>query len=263
MKKLIGSMIICTILSGCATMAKLDQLVKKPQVNFDSIGLGQVTASNIELKPKFNVTNPNSFPIPVDSIDYTLSFNEQVLVHGASDKIGTLSPNIAKPITLGINITDDVLSNLHDNLIKTNKVAYKVAGNVKVMGLSLPFEHAATLFKPQVNITNFRIEKANLNSIDVVLKLAINNPNQFTIPLDNIRYSVTAKGQDIVKGSLMNQQIEKGTNVITVPLSLASGKLVANVLALLKSPSVPLQIQVTSPMFSLSQQHTLNLSSLL
>lgn len=259
MKKLLIVATTIGLMSGCAGMEQLNNLVKTPTVNYKSMALGKVSSDSIELRPTFSLLNLNSFPVPVDTVDYKLSLNGKEMFNGVTQPIGTLNSNIAKDITLGVNLTGNVLKSLQHSLMETKEINYRVAGNIKVVGIALPFEHAATLYVPQVKVGSVKVTKANLSQLELVLKLAIDNRNDFVLPLDNINYTVASDGRDLLSGKLTNQRIQQGGNVIEVPLTLGTGKLVSSVFSLMQQPNIPLQIKINSPMFNVSQTQTINL----
>lgn len=250
-------------LSACAGgIEQLNNLVKTPTVNYKSMALGQVSGENIELRPTFSLLNSNAFPMPIDTVDYQFSLNGKQMFNGMTQPIGTLNPNVAKEVTLGVNLTGNVLNSLQQSLMMTKELSYKVAGNIKVMGIALPFEHAATLYVPKVNVSDVKVASANMSQLQLVVKLAIDNPNDFLLPLENINYTIASNGRDLLSGQLTNQRIKQGANVIKVPLTIGTSKLVSSVFSLMRQPNIPLEIKLNSPLFNASQVRTINLNSL-
>jgi len=262
MKKLIPVLTMTMLLNACAGMSQLSDIVKKPTVSYQSITLGNVSSDSIELRPTFSLLNSNSYAIPVDTVDYTLSLNGKQVSSGVTQSIGTLNPNTPKDITLGIDVAGEVLKTLQQSLFTTKELNYKVAGSVKVMGVSLPFEHAATIFVPEVTVSDVVVTNANMSELTVRVKLAIDNRNDFLLPLDNINYTVATNGRDLVSGTLTNQQIKQGNNVLEVPLTIATSKLVTSLFSVMKNPNIPLQIKVQSPLFNVDETQIINLRSL-
>jgi len=263
MKNTLVVLTVAMLLGACASMESFGNMVNKPTVTYQSVALGDVSSDNIELKPTFSLLNTNNYPIPVDTVDYTLSLNGQQLFDGVTQPIGTLEANKPKEITLAVNLTGGVLKTLQRSLLKTKVINYKVAGHVKVMGIALPFEHEDTIYVPQVKLNDFKVVNASSSRIEAVAKLTIDNQNEFQLPLDNISYSIASQGRHLLSGSLVNQQISQGINKIEVPLSLATGKLVTNVFSLISSANVPLDITVSSPLFNTTSRYNLNLRELL
>jgi len=232
-------------------------------VSYKSLALGQVNSKGIELRPTFSLLNTNAFGVPVERVDYTLSLGGKQMFSGQTTDVGTLQPNVAKEVTLGVTLQDNVLKSLQRSLFDTKAIDYKVAGHVQVMGLALPFEHAATLHVPQVSISNVKIAKASINQIEMVLSLDIDNKNDFLLPLDNINYSIATAGKLLLSGQLNNQQLKQGSNRLTLPLTIGTSKLASSIFSLIQRPNIPLDIKVNSPLFNVSQTHNLDLSSLL
>ena len=259
------SVLLCSaLLNGCANVSQqLKQFVSPPKVTFKQAALGKISHDSIELRPTFNISNGNAFDLPIDKITYQLSFNQQQVLDGFTDDIGRISAQQSKDITLGINLSHQVLKTLKNSLLNTKKLDYAVQGQVQVMGFNIPFQHAATLYVPQVKLNSIKVVSASLSQVKLMLDLNIDNKNDFKLPLDNISYSVASGGSTLFSGTLAQQYISHGKNNIQVPLTIASSKLFKNLFSLLRNPTIPLTIAVDSPMFSFSETQNINLKSLL
>ncbi|NRA62287.1 MAG: LEA type 2 family protein, partial [Psychrobium sp.] len=140
---LLSTMLLCS----CANLTQqLSNFVERPKVTFKRAALGQVTNNNIELRPTFNISNSNAFDLPIDKVSYQLSFNQKQVLDGETSEIGRIGAKQSKDITLGLNLTRQLLHSLKNSLLTTKKLDYSIKGQVKVMGLNIPFDHAATLY---------------------------------------------------------------------------------------------------------------------
>lgn len=253
-----------TILSACSTLQQgLKDYVKQPEVNYKSIALGQVSMDLIELNPTFNITNGNAFSIPVNTISYELSLNNKKMLNGETESIGTLPANDNKDISLSIALTKETLNSLQQLLFKNRKLDYQVKGNVNAMGLAIPFEQSATLYVPEITIADLNVVNASFSQLDIVLSVDIDNKNDFNLPLDNVNYSVSSKGNSLFKGALTSQKITTGKSNIQLPLSIKPSDMFSNVFSMLSNPELPLHFEISSPLFTKSYDQTLNLGSLL
>ncbi|MDP2561493.1 LEA type 2 family protein [Psychrobium sp. 1_MG-2023] len=251
------------MLTGCAAVEQqLKQHVKAPQVNFKAMAFGDVSSQAIGFKPTFTVTNTNLFSVPVNSASYQLTVNGQPMVNGNTDTIGQLAPNAPKDVTLDINLASESLSTLQQALFKDKKVDYQVSGDLNIMGLTVPFSQSSTLFVPEVSVSKVNVVKASMKEVQLMVSFAIDNKNDFTLPLQDLSYSVSTAAAPLISGNLANQKIGQGANVIELPLTLKTSQLVSNVLSLMKNPNVPLTVKIDSPMFNYQKTEQLNLSSL-
>lgn len=250
-----------TLVSGCSTLT--EGLFKQPQVGYKSIALGEVSMDRIELNPTFTITNENGYPIPVNSISYELSLNNEKMLNGETDAIGTLPANGDKDVSLSIALTQETLTSLQQLLFKNRKLDYQVKGNVNTLGLPIPFEKSATLYIPEVTIADMKVVNASFSQLDIVLSVDVDNQNDFNLPLDDLTYSVSSKGNDLFKGALTSQKISTGKSSLQLPLSIKPSDMFSNVFSMLTNPDLPLHFEISSPLFTKSYDQTINLSSLL
>jgi LEA14-like dessication related protein len=259
-KLLIAALVV--MVSACSTLQQeLKNYVKQPEVNYKSFSVGKVSMDAIELIPTFNVANKNDFSLPINTITYELSLNNQKMLAGESEEIGTLAANKDKDVSLSIDLTQETLTSFQQLLFKDKKLDYTIKGDVNAMGLSIPFEKSDTLYVPDIKISDLKVNSATFEKVDIVLSLDIDNQNDFSLPLDNVDYSVSSKGNTLFQGGLKNQQIGKGKTNIQLPLTIKPNDLFSNVFSMLLNPELPLTFEIETPLFSKSYEQSLNLSS--
>lgn len=260
-KKLLAVAIVCT-LSACASLQEeLKNYVSQPEVTYKSIAIGEASMERLELTPTFNVTNPNSFPIPIDTVAYELSLNNKKMLAGETKAIGMLPGNGNKDVTLAIELTKETLSSLQQLLFKDRKIDYQIKGDVTAAGIAIPFEKSATLYIPDVKVSDLKVSNASFEQLDFVLVVAIDNQNEFSLPLEDVSYAVSSKGKALFNGALKNTKIAQGSNSVEIPVSIKPSDLFSSVFSLLLTPELPLHFEITSPLFTKSYDHPLNLNS--
>jgi LEA14-like dessication related protein len=263
MIKKVMLLVLAITVSACSTLQNLmKENIKEPEITYKSMSIGQLSRDNIELKPTFSIANNNGFTIPIDTLKYELSFNQKAMIKGATDKVGDLPANQSTDVTLAINLTKDALAAIKDVLFKEGKIDYIIKGEVEVLGFIFPFEKASTLFKPTLSLGKLTIKKAGFKQADIVVNLTVANQNDFTLPLDFLSYSVSSGANQLVAGSLKDQSIKQGTNLLQIPLSINPSKLFSSIFSLLQNPKLPLRFNFSSGAFEHSLQQTLNLESL-
>lgn len=248
------------LLSSCASLLK--SAVKEPTVSYKSIALGEINNQQIELKPTLSIHNPNGFNVPVDLVNYELFINEQSMLKGETDKLGTLEAEKSKDVTLGLVLSQQTLSAFQDILFKEDKINYRIAGFAKVMGFKVPYEHSDTIIKPKLSFASIKVGKASFNRIGVNLLINIDNPNSFSIPLDSMNYRISSGGKSLLLGDLKNQEIKSGKNQIALPVNINPRDFFSNLFALLQNPDMPINIELNSPIFSYSGKQNLDLNRL-
>jgi len=250
------------LVSACASLQEeIKDYIKQPEVSYKSIAVGEVSMDRIELTPTFNVANPNNFPIPVDSVSYELSLNNQKMVEGQSTEIGALPASGDKDVTLSIDLTQETLSALQQLLFKDKKLDYQIKGSVAAMSIPIPFEESGTLYVPDIKVRDLKVANASFEKLDFLLSVDIENKNDFSLPLEDVSYAVSSKGKALFDGALKTTQIAQGSNNIEIPVSIKPSELFGSMFSLLLTPELPLHFEITTPLFSESYDHTLNLST--
>lgn len=253
---------LAVMVSSCSTLQKeLKNYVKQPEVNYKSFAVGNVSMDAIELIPTFNVANKNDFSLPINTITYELSLNNKKMLAGETAEIGTLAANKDKDVSLSIDLTKETLTSFQQLLFKDKKLDYQIKGDVNAMGLSIPFEKSATLYVPDIKVSDVKVNSATFDKVDIVLSLEIENQNDFSLPLEDVNYSVSSKGNTLFSGGLSNQKIAKGKTNLQLPLSIKPSDLFSNVFSMLLNPELPLTFEIETPLFKKSYDQSLNLSS--
>ena len=260
-KKLMAVTAISLLTACTALQEGLKDFVQQPDVTYKSFAVGEVSMDRIELTPTFNITNNNALPLPVNSITYELSLNDEKMLAGETDAIGTLPANGNKDVSLSLALTKETLTSLQQLLFKERKLDYQVKGNVNSMGLAIPFERSSTIYIPEVSIADLKVVNASFSQLDIVLSVDVDNQNDFSLPLDDVNYSVSTKGNELFKGALNSQKITEGKSNLQLPLTIKPSDMFSNVFSLLLSPELPLHFEITSPLFTKSYDETINLTS--
>lgn len=127
---LIVSPLLVVTLTGCAS------IVSKPlKPTIELISVQPLNASLSEQKLRFNlkVTNPNSFNLPVEAINFVARFNNTNIANGKSNQAVTIPANgdamLALDVTAGLNRLTSALSTL---LGGDTNLEYELKGTVEV-----------------------------------------------------------------------------------------------------------------------------------
>lgn len=129
-------LLVSTTLVGCAGGGSL---VRSPAVDLTTVEVSRMTYSNQTFLLGFNVSNPNSFPIPVKAVRYRIRLDDQNFAGGETRSSFTVPAGgderfvISVDIDLlqsGAQIMSIIRSGVKDN------VDYELHGNLDV---DLPF----------------------------------------------------------------------------------------------------------------------------
>jgi len=261
MKKLVVIALVFLVSACSSLQEELKNYVKQPEVTYKSISVGKVSMDLLELTPTFNVANPNAFSIPVDTISYELSLNNEKMLEGESAEIGTLPASGDKDVTLSIGLTQETLTSLQQLLFKDKKLDYQIKGSVEAMNIPIPFEESGTLYVPDITVRELKVANASFEKLEFLLSVDIENKNDFSLPLEDVSYAVSSEGKALFSGALKTTQIAQGSNNIEIPVSIKPSELFGSMFSLLLNPELPLHFEITTPLFSKSYDQSLNLST--
>ena len=78
------------------------------------------------------------------------------------------------------------------------------------------------LQKPTANIKGVKFGKITLESATMLFDVEVENPYSFDLPLVNINYALTSKGQLLFSGGAKQQATipSKGTQIVTLPVKI-------------------------------------------
>ncbi len=112
-----------------------------PKVNLETIQLVKLGLSEQVYRLRLNIKNPNSFPLPIQSINYQLFINNQEFAKGLSNKPVTI-PSLGEGY-----LETDITSNLADVIegwsqwfsLAKRTLNYRITGDIGVTSFAIPF----------------------------------------------------------------------------------------------------------------------------
>lgn len=126
----------CLALSGCATT---ENLVGTPKVTLNSVELESVNLRKQTFLLGFEVVNPNPFPLPVESIRYSVSLDSERFAGGETQASFTIPANGSNAFVVSVEL--DILNRANQitSLLQggvPDNVSYQVDGSLTV---DIPF----------------------------------------------------------------------------------------------------------------------------
>ena len=97
--KFFGVIVLTTLLSACATT---ESLINKPRVELTGVELSKVSFSKQTFLLSFSVSNPNAFPLPVESIRYRILFDNEQFAGGETGAKFSIPANGDGAFTLSV-----------------------------------------------------------------------------------------------------------------------------------------------------------------
>lgn len=215
-------------LSGCASLPSTAW--QEPEVNILSSRLVGLSPTAAQLETRVEINNPNLFAITMGALDYELTVNERRVVAGEQRQGNTLAAGGNTVVTLPVEVVfTDVLS-LVSELHQADRFAYAMVGgmsfDVPVFGrVRVPLTAQGEVPIPRlpaVQVVGLRAERLSLSSADLVLNLALTNPNAFGLRLDQFTYELALNQSSVASGKVQQtvNLNEGGQAVVEVPIRL-------------------------------------------
>lgn len=141
MKKLICILLgLTTIfgLSACGTIG--EKLLKDPEVEVVGLGVDDVSASEVSVRLKLNVKNPNGIPLKVGRVTYALNFAGDKVTEGEVKEGVSVPANGSNTVELPLKFAYNSVGNVLKGLF-TQKFSktYELKGTAQVGMFAIPF----------------------------------------------------------------------------------------------------------------------------
>ncbi len=141
--KLIVFIIILFTLTACSNTGNSFSGIQAiaPKVSLDNVQLVKMGLSEQVYRLRLLIKNPNSFPLPIQNLNYQLFINNQSFAKGLSNKAVTI-PSLGEGY-----LETDISSNLADVIegwgqwfsLAKRTLNYKITGDVGVTSFAIPF----------------------------------------------------------------------------------------------------------------------------
>lgn len=112
----------------------------KPTIELIDVRPLNVSLTEQKLRFTLKVTNPNSFELPVESIDFIARFNGSDIANGKSKQAVSIPANSDGKLTLDVTAGLDRLVSTLKTLLEgqTLNLDYELAGTVRIENWSTP-----------------------------------------------------------------------------------------------------------------------------
>lgn len=136
-------MMLLLALGACSTITTKPL---KPTIELVSVVPLNINLSEQQLRFALKVTNPNSFDLPVESVNFIARFNDADIASGKSNHSTVIPANGDALLTLDVTAGIDRLMNTLQTLLQgeTLNLNYELAGSVQIENWSTPIPFDVT-----------------------------------------------------------------------------------------------------------------------
>lgn len=152
-KHLTTALMLTVTLLALAACSSIITKPQKPTIQLVKVRPLNISVSEQKLRFELKVTNPNSFELPVESIDFIARFNNADIASGKNSQSTTIPANGEGLLTLDVTAGIDRLMNTLKTLLEGQdlNLDYELAGTVKIENWStpIPFDVTGAMEVPQ------------------------------------------------------------------------------------------------------------------
>jgi LEA14-like dessication related protein len=241
---------------GCATLQKLGG-IRPPDLSVDKVNIVGAGLKEMDLIMNLRVKNNYPMGIHLPAFNYNFLVDNHVFLKGENalnQSISALSENKVK-VPVRIHFMD--LYQSLNTMIKKDQAPYELKGNlhfdVPILGrIKIPFNKKGSLplLKiPKISVKGLRIKSMSFASANLLLDIALDNPNGFLMMLNDFSYNFSVDGLKWADGTMnKNISFEKhGQSKISIPIQLnffEMGKTVYNQIMKKQSLSYEFDTQI-------------------
>ncbi len=218
-------------LSGCTPIEIKDALEnQKPKVSVADQRLTRLDFKRVNMAFGIQVDNPNPIAIQLAGLDYDLKLADQSFVTGKQGKQMRLAASASSRIELPLSISFQELYQGIAALKGKQQIPYELTTglliNVPLLGkLRYPVTTRGTLplpRLPELSLQNLSLEKLNFTSATLTLKLAVHNPNAFSLALNRLNYDFKVNGKRWASGNTqaLGNLAQQQKSTISLPITL-------------------------------------------
>lgn len=234
------------IMLNCAAMQEMVK-ASKPHVNLQNLRFVNLTFQDVDFAFDLKITNPNPFAVSMAGFDYDFQIDGASFIKGqkGDELVINASGESSVEIPLSLNFAD--LYKTYTSLQNQDSSKYTLKStlyfNLPVIGRTpIPVSKSGQIplvRLPKLKISSLKLKKFNFTGADLELNLAIDNPNAFSLFLQNLNYNFSVNGLEWAKGVKQNLMTvnENGESTLAIPMSLDFLRMGQTVYNLLKGDS--------------------------
>ncbi|MGK0270484.1 MAG: LEA14-like dessication related protein [Cocleimonas sp.] len=126
-------------LSACSS-GGIKGIAESPTVQVHKVEMGNFNLSGGNATFILNITNPNSFPIPLTGFDYGLRLNGIEVANGIKEQRVTIGAKQSTKLEVPLSLSFSNMLNMLPNLLRTRQVDYSLGGRLHFPWIKIPFQ---------------------------------------------------------------------------------------------------------------------------
>ena len=241
----ISAVLSILLLISCSDVNKLLQTIniQSPKTNLEEVKITSLTFSQADLEFDIRVDNPNPVGVSLNGFDYDLLINNNSFLKGSQNKKMSIAANGNTKIKLPLTLHYKDIYETYKSLINEDSVSYALKTgfkfNLPILGdVRVPLEtkgHLPVLKIPVINLSSVKVKNIGFSSIDLQVNFEVDNPNAFSLALENFDYKFDVAGTNWIKGKQKKINLKKKQkSTVSIPVSLSILDMGSSILNMLK-----------------------------
>ena len=241
-----GALLFCLVavlVGGCATVERALE-ARKPEVSIDGVRLDSADFSSARVVFDVAIDNPNPVGIELAGFDYTLALNGTDFLSGREDRSVSLPAEGSETIPVPLDISFARVSEVVGSLGDSDRVDYALDLGLDVDVPAVGPQRVTTSTdgsvpipqRPSISLKNARVASLGFSGAQLILEVAVDNPNGFGIDIDYLDYAFVVNGQRWA-GDTFDQGIRLAGNdrsILELPLAVSLNAIGASAFDLLQ-----------------------------
>jgi LEA14-like dessication related protein len=137
LKRMFALLPAILLMQACSSVPGV---VEKPQVSVQNISLQQLSLTQGTAVVTLNVTNPNSFALPIKGIEYAVTLNGHRVASGDQVQEQTIGAGQQVPVAIPVRLDFRELVKLVPEAMHERKLQYDLKGAVRLPFIRVPFQ---------------------------------------------------------------------------------------------------------------------------
>ena len=173
----------------------------------------------------YRITNPNPIGAKLDSIAYTLTFNDKEFVKGSLAQGIQIKATGSEMVELPVTINYLEMFQSITAFIDAETIQYHIFGSAGVGPVTIPYSKEG-IFNipkmPKISINKVRLAKITPLGASLIFSLDLSHSNPFSLSLNGLDYRIKLGGTEFSQGSAVNiaPLSEQGKTTIEIPVNI-------------------------------------------
>lgn len=201
----------------------------KPTADVSTVDIESINLTKADIVVDVLIKNPNPVPIPSMDISYLIESDGRHLISGFIPHVGMVQAHGEEMVKIPVSLIYEDIKNTYNDIKPGTIIPYSakvdLIVDMPVLGkLTLPLEITGEVpvpYKPEISIKKIHFQRFSFEQTVAVLRLKLENKNNFDLGLNVLEYEVWLVdffigGAELSKSAKINRN---GFGFIDVPIS--------------------------------------------